>query len=141
MFSVAIPAVRRFDVTQRRHLRMKRVVVSRKASLMTFAARGRRSFLPGNQANIGDLMGSVAVDADGGSGVTRPQRPSMNARGILFLRPCVTGAARRGDIRSVRPALGVGVGQYFMRPMTTGTSRRHEKPIRGQREAVNGVHV
>ena len=108
---------------------------------MTIAASGRRSFLPGNQAHIGDLMGGVAVGANGCSGATRPQRPSMSAREILFLRSCVTGAARRGDIRSVRPALGVGVGQYFMRSMTTGTRRRHEKPVRGQREAVDRVHV
>ena len=61
----------------------------------------------------------------------------MNACEILLLRPHVTGAARRRDIRSVDAALGIGVAQDLVRSMTTGTRCRDKKPILAQGEAVN----
>ena len=68
---MAIPAARRFDVTQRGNLGVKCVLVSRKTPSMTIAACSRRLFLPGNQVNVGDFMGGVAVAADRRSGIAR----------------------------------------------------------------------
>lgn len=86
-------------------------------------------------------MSCVAVGADGRSGITCPHRLSMNTREKVLLRPCMTGAARRGDIRPIYPALGILVAKDFVSPVATGTRRSYQEPVLGQCETMNGVHV
>lgn len=141
MLGVAVPATRCLHVPQRGHLRVKSVVISGEALSVTIAARGRRSYLPGSRANIGNLVRGVTIRTNRGLSVSCSHCLPMDTSKVLRYGTGMTGAAGRRNVGPVRAAVGICVTQNLVCSMTTRACGRHEETVFGQCKPVDGVHI
>jgi len=141
MEPVAIPTASGFGVSQGGDLGMESVEVGGVVFLVAVAARRGRLHLPRHPLDSRDSVCGVTIGANRRLGVSRLQLLAMDPGEILRFRPGMAGAARRGDVRSVGPTLGIRVAQDLVRSMATGTGRSDEQTILGEGEAVDGIHV
>ena len=139
--AVAIPAMRRLHVSERRHLRVECIAVGLALFVVASAASRGGLHLPSRRPNTSDLVRGMAIGANRRRRITRPQLLAMNACHVIPLRSCMAGAAGCRDVGAIGAAGGILLAQNLVRSVTTRATGRHQQPVLGQRESMDGIHV
>jgi hypothetical protein len=138
---VAVPAVRRLDISQSRDLRVERVPICCEPRPVAIPACCGGLCLPGSLLGPRYLMRRVAIATDRRTGITSAQGLTVHPRKVIGLQSRVAGAAGGWNIGLVGAASRILAAEDFVGSMATRACRRDKQPVSAQSESMDRINV